>query len=141
MAPFTYLAILIGLVLTCGRLTMAQMSSVAPDAPISSNSTVAPNATVAQKPLFDFALTPEMKAADFDQPSSALGKLIKFVGKGQHKNNSDYLSLHNVGNLTEMVITIKNDSIFVPGDNVNNTQNGFRCVDICTYLSMPFIIC
>lgn len=74
-----------------------------------------------------------MKAPDFDEPTSALGKQIKFVVKGQKTKNSDFLSLHTNGALNEMGITIKNNSIFVPGDDVKNTQNGFRSVRLLIF--------
>ncbi|KAG0142852.1 hypothetical protein CROQUDRAFT_97000 [Cronartium quercuum f. sp. fusiforme G11] len=108
MRSFTSFSVQIGLVLICAQLTISQSS----------------------KTLFDFTLNADTKDSDLDNPNSTIGKLIKFVVKGENKTNTDYLSIHRDGNLTELGITIKNDSIFVPGGDPKNTQFGFRRTDV-----------
>lgn len=82
------------------------------------------------KRIFDFKLTPDMKTADFDDPNSRLSKLTAFIAKGKSKA-SDYLSIIRRKNSpTEVQVSIKDDSIFVPGDKPENAQNGFRRTDM-----------
>lgn len=81
-----------------------------------------------QKLLFNFDLTPDMETSDFDIPSSDLSKLIKYVVKGQTEMPSEYLSIQVGPDLIELGIEIKNSSVFVPGDDVKNSQFGFRSV-------------
>ncbi|KAI8455194.1 hypothetical protein BY996DRAFT_6413330 [Phakopsora pachyrhizi] len=80
--------------------------------------------------ILNFQLTPDMKTEDFDKPDSALAKQIKFVVKGQNLDNSKFLAIENSNGVTEMKIRITDKSIFVPGDDVAKTQNGFRRTDV-----------
>ncbi|KAG0142855.1 hypothetical protein CROQUDRAFT_49614, partial [Cronartium quercuum f. sp. fusiforme G11] len=84
----------------------------------------------ANKPIFIFNLTSDMKPTDFDNPQSALGKEVKFVVKGQHHKASEYLTLTPSKDVIELGIKITNTSIFVPGDDAKNTQYGFRRTDV-----------
>lgn len=83
--------------------------------------------------IFDFKLTSDMKPADADVKTSALGKLIKFVVKGKDKS-SEYLTIGSASKSkeVELGITIKDSSIFCPGDppKPENCQKGFRRTDV-----------
>lgn len=82
---------------------------------------------ITQKVIMDFALTSDMKSSDFDSPTSKISKLIKFiVNKPKPVKNSEYLTLEKGKNHVELGISIKSDSIFVPGGDEKNTQSGFR---------------
>lgn len=77
------------------------------------------------KRVLNFGPTSGMKTADLDDPNSALSKKIAFIVKGNGKP-SKYVSIVNVDRDTRIQVAIKDDSIFLPGNDPSNAQHGFR---------------
>jgi len=80
--------------------------------------------------LFDFRLTPNMRTADLDNPNSALSRLITYIVKGAASASQYVAVVPGYSRSPELQIQIRDDSIFVPGGNSANAQNGFRRTDV-----------
>lgn len=80
--------------------------------------------------LFDFRLTNNMQTADLDNPNSALRRLITYIVKGAASASQYVAVVPRPYYSPELLIRIRDDSIFVPGGNPANAQNGFRRTDV-----------
>ncbi|KNE89046.1 hypothetical protein PSTG_17495 [Puccinia striiformis f. sp. tritici PST-78] len=79
--------------------------------------------------IFDFQLTNNMRGTDLDNSSSALKRLITYIVKGA-ASASQYVGIAPGRSAPELQVRIRDDSIFVPGGNAANAQNGFRRTDV-----------